>query len=70
MDVVVNVSCPQCGNTLVYEEGVGFCLLCASYWMLAHNMIVRTTPPETEVDLSRSVVENIQDIMESAPGVD
>ena len=68
MDILVNIVCPQCTNTLVYEDGVGHCLLCASYWTIAGNMVTRTTPPLTDADEARNLAENVQEIMESAPG--
>jgi len=67
MKLVVNLVCPQCGNTLIYEEEVGQCLLCASYWIIAGNMITRTTTPLTNGDEARNLAENVQDIMESIP---
>ncbi len=68
MDVIVNVVCPQCLTNLIYEEGVGHCLHCASYWQVVGNMVTRTTPPLTDADEARNLAENIQDIMESVPG--
>lgn len=68
MDILVNIVCPQCLTTLIYEDGVGHCLHCASYWTLAGNMVVRTSAPLTDTDKARNLAENIEDIMQSVPG--
>lgn len=68
MEIVVNLVCPQCGGSLLYEDELGHCILCASYWMMAGNMIVRTTPPLTAKDEARNLAENVEDIMAQAPG--
>jgi len=68
MDILVNLVCPNCMKNLVFEDGVGHCLLCASYWLVAGNMLTRTTPPLTDADEARNLAENIEEIMASLPG--
>ena len=68
MEMLVNIRCPRCGAALIYEEGLGSCLLCARYFAVAGNMVVEVPAPNTSQDDSRQLAENIQEIMEPYSG--